>query len=71
MILKDIYEYSSLCNKKKDLEKSIEDLSNLRRLVTTNQHVQEKLNKLNEQYSDNRMKREKLLLDIDSSSKNI
>lgn len=68
MILKDIYEYSSLCNKKKDLEKSIEDLSNLRRLVTTNQHVQEKLNKLNEQYSDNRMKREKLLLDIDDTT---
>lgn len=67
MILKDIYEYSSIFVKISDLEKSIEELTNLRKFVTTNKHIQEKLNTLNEQYSTNRMNRERLLNEIQDS----
>jgi len=67
LILKDIYEYSSISHKISDLSKTIEELLNIRKFVTTNKNIQDKLNKLNEQYSTNRMSRERILNEIQES----
>jgi len=71
MLIPEIYEYSTLVTKKDDISKSIEDLNNLMKLVTTNTQIQQKLDKLNKEYSDTKTKYETTLMDYTNDCKTL
>ena len=71
MLIPEIYEYSTLVTKKDDISKSIEDLNNLMKLVTTNTQIQQKLDKLNKEYSETKNKYEESVLDYTNDNQTL
>lgn len=69
ILIPEIYEYSTLITKEKDIIKSIEDLNNIMKLVTTNTQIQNKLNKLNSDYAETKNKYNQVLLRYTNNEK--
>lgn len=61
MIIKDISEYSSLINKKDDLIKSVDDLNNIKTIVTANSQIELKIKKAITEYDSVKLQRNNLL----------
>ena len=68
MLMEDIYEYSSIINKKIEFERTIKDLENLKNMVTNNDKIQSKINELNSKYENNRNIKMKLIEEINKST---
>jgi len=68
MLMEDIYEYSSLINKRIEFERTIKDLENLKNMVTNNDKIQSKINELNSKYENNRNIKMKLIEEINKST---
>ena len=68
LLMEDIYEYSTIINKKSELERTIKDLENLKNMVTNNDKIQAKINELNIKYENSRNTKIKLIDEINKST---
>lgn len=70
-IIDDITEYVSLFNKKKELEKSVNELNNIKKIITLNNNIEDKLKQSIERYDSIKIERTDLLTDYDIVSKKL